>query len=52
MRKSFIYLPFLLIVLIIFSFHGCAGGRWGELEIVEDTTDGGVRQKWNEYTQQ
>jgi len=50
MSKPAINLTYLLIFLFIFSFHGCASGPQGKLERVEDPTEDGLRQNWNEYT--
>jgi hypothetical protein len=50
MNKPTIKLICLLIFLVIFSFCGCAGGPWGRLEMVENPTEDGLRQNWNEYT--
>ena len=44
--KKFLYL---LIVIVIIALYGCAGGPYGELEIVEEPTDEGLRQQWNDY---
>ena len=43
-------LSYLLIAFVIIAFYGCASGPWGELEIVEDPTEEGLRKNWNEYT--
>ena len=50
MSRSSTFLTWFLIVLVVFSFLGCASGPRGELRRVEDPTEGGLRQKWNEYT--
>jgi len=39
-----------LIVLVLFSFFGCASGPRGKLKRVENPTEDGLRQNWNEYT--
>jgi len=39
-----------LIVLVFFSFLGCASGPRGKLKRVENPTEEGLRQSWNEYT--
>ena len=38
------------IVLVLFSFLGCASGPRGKLKRVENPTEEGLRQNWNEYT--
>jgi hypothetical protein len=50
MRRPTIYLTGLLIVLAIFSLIGCASGPRGKLKRVQDPTEDGLRQNWNEYT--
>ena len=50
MRRAATFLICIMIVLVIFSFLGCASGPRGELQIVEDPTEDGLRQKWTEYT--
>ena len=50
MSRSSTFLTWFLIVLVVSSFLGCAIGPRGELRRVEDPTEGGLRQKWNEYT--
>jgi hypothetical protein len=50
MGKPTVKLIYLIIFLVIFSFYGCAGGPWGRLELVEDPTEDGLRQNWNEST--
>ena len=50
MRRTATSLICILIVLGIFSFFGCASGPRGELKIVEDPTEDGLRQNWNKYT--
>jgi len=39
-----------LIVLVLFSFLGCAGGTRGKLKRVQNPTEEGLRQNWNKYT--
>jgi hypothetical protein len=39
-----------LIVLVFFSFLGCASGPRGKLKRVQEPTEDGLRQNWNEYT--
>ena len=50
MSRSSTFLTWFLIVLVVFSFLGCASGPRGELRRVEDPTEDELRQKWNEYT--
>ena len=50
MKKPTEYLTCLLIVLVIFSLIGCASGPRGKLKRVENPTEEGLRQNWNEYT--
>ena len=49
MRKAATFLINILIVLLVtFSFLGCASGPRGELKRVEDPTEDELRQKWAE----
>ena len=50
MSRSSTFLTWFLIVLVVFSFLGCASLPRGELRRVEDPTEDVLRQKWNEYT--
>jgi len=50
MSRSSTFLTWFLIVLIFFSFLGCASGPRGKLKRIENPTETGLRQKWNEYT--
>jgi regulatory protein YycI of two-component signal transduction system YycFG len=50
MRKSAINLACLFIVLAIFSLIGCAGGPRGKLKRVQQPTEAGLRQDWQNYT--
>jgi regulatory protein YycI of two-component signal transduction system YycFG len=50
MRKSAINLACLFIVLVIFSLIGCAGGPRGKLKRVQQPTEAGLRQDWQNYT--
>jgi len=43
-------LTYFLIVLVTFSFLGCASGPRGKLKRVENPTEDGLRQNWDEYT--
>ena len=43
-------LTYSLMVLVLFSFLGCAGGTRGKLKRVQDPTEEGLRQNWNKYT--
>ena len=50
MSRSSTFLTWFLIVLFFFSFLGCASGPRGKLKRIENPTETGLRQKWNEYT--
>ncbi len=50
MRKSAINLACLFIVLVIFSLIGCAGGTRGKLKRVQQPTEDGLKQDWQNYT--
>jgi len=50
MSRPSTFLAWLLIVLAIFSFSGCASGPRGRLKRVQDPTEEGLRQNWNQYT--
>jgi hypothetical protein len=50
MSKSVINLFCLIIVLVIFSLIGCAGGNRGALKRVQKPTEDGLRQDWKKYT--
>ena len=50
MRKSAINLACLFIALVVFSLIGCAGGPRGKLKRVQDPTEAGLRQDWQNYT--
>jgi len=50
MRRIATFLIYILIVLVIFSFLGCASGPRGKLKRVQDPTEEGLRQNWNDYT--
>jgi hypothetical protein len=50
MRKSAINLTGLFIILVIFSLVGCAGGPRGKLKRVEQPTEDGLKQDWQNYT--
>jgi hypothetical protein len=50
MRKSAINLACLFIALVIFSLIGCAGGPRGKLKRVEQPTEDGLKQDWQNYT--
>jgi hypothetical protein len=50
MSRPFTILTCFLIVLVLFSFLGCASGPRGKLNRVQEPTEEGLRQKWNEYT--
>ena len=44
------FLTCFLIVLVLLSFFGCASGPRGKLNRVENPTEAGLRQNWDEYT--
>ncbi len=50
MNRRFTILTCFLIVLVLFSYLGCASGPRGTLKRVQDPTEDGLRQKWNDYT--
>lgn len=50
MRKSTIFLTCFLVVLVLFSFLGCASGPRGKMNRVENPTEAELRQNWKEYT--
>ena len=50
MSRPSIFLTCLLIVLVFFSFLGCASGPRGKLKRVQQPTENGLRQDWKEYT--
>jgi len=50
MRRIAIFLICIVIVPVIFSLTGCASGPRGKLKRVQDPTEEGLRQRWNEYT--
>ena len=50
MRKTTTKLFCLVIVLLIFSIIGCAGGTHGKLKRVQQPTEGGLKQDWQNYT--
>ena len=50
MRRTATFLIYILIVLVMFIFFGCASGTRGKLKRVQDPTEEGLRQNWNEYT--
>ena len=50
MRKSAINLACLFIALVIFSLIGCAGGTRGKLKRVQQPTEAGLKQDWQNYT--
>ena len=41
---------FFISILVLFSLLGCASGPRGKLKRVENPTDAGLRQNWDEYT--
>ncbi len=50
MRNPAMNLFCLFIILVIFSLIGCAGGNQGKLKIVEQPTEDGLKQDWQNYT--
>ena len=50
MKRTAACLIYILIVLAMLIFFGCASGPRGKLKRVQDPTEGGLRQNWNEYT--
>ena len=50
MKNLMSILTWVLIVLVFFSFLGCASGPRGKLKRVENPTDDGLRQNWDQYT--
>ena len=50
MRRTAACLIYILIVLVMFIFFGCASGPRGKLKRVQNPTGEGLRQNWNEYT--
>jgi hypothetical protein len=50
MPKSAINLTGLFIILVIFSLVGCAGGPRGKLKRVQQPTEDGLKQDWQNYT--
>jgi hypothetical protein len=50
MSKPAINLSFLFIVLFFFSTIGCASGPRGKLKRVQQPTETGLKQDWQNYT--
>lgn len=50
MSKPAIHLFYLLTILLISSLTGCAGGAQGKLKRVQQPTEGGLNQDWQNYT--
>ena len=50
MNRPSTFLIYVLIILVLFIFFGCASGPRGKLKRVENPTEEGLRQNWNEYT--
>ena len=50
MKRTAACLIYILIVLAMLIFLGCASGPRGKLKRVQDPTEEGLRQNWNEYT--
>ena len=50
MRRPITLLTCVLIVPVIFSFLGCAGGSRGKLTRVDSPAEVELRQNWDQYT--
>ena len=50
MRRTATCLIYILIVLAMVIFLGCASGSRGKLKRVQDPTEEDLRRNWNEYT--
>jgi hypothetical protein len=50
MRRTGKLLICILMVPVIFSLTGCTTASQGRLKRVQDPTEDGLRQNWNEYT--
>ena len=50
MNRPSTFLIYVLIIQVLFIFFGCASGPRGKLKRVENPTEDGLRQNWNEYT--
>jgi hypothetical protein len=50
MSKPSIRWFYLLTILLISSLIGCAGGTRGKLKRVQQPTEGGLKQDWQNYT--
>ena len=50
MNRPSTFLIYVLIILVLFIFFGCASGPRGKLKRVQNPTGEGLRQNWNEYT--
>jgi len=50
MRRTAACLIYILIVLLMFIFLGCASGPRGKLKRVQDPTEEELRRNWKEYT--
>ena len=50
MSRPSTFLTCFLIILVLFILLGCASGPRGKLKRVQDPTEDGLRQNWNEYT--
>lgn len=50
MRRTAACLIYILIVLAMVIFLGCASGPRGKLKRVQDPTEEDLRRNWNEYT--
>ena len=50
MSRSSTFLTWFLIVLVVFSFLGCASVPRGKLNRVENPTEAALRQNWDEFT--
>jgi len=50
MSKSAVNLTGLFIILVIFCLSGCAAGNPGKLKRVQQPTETGLKQDWQNYT--
>ena len=50
MRQEASNLSCFVIALVVLSLIGCAGGTQGKLKRVQQPTEGGLKQDWQNYT--